>query len=108
MPHKSKISNTEWGLFIGVCFMVDLVQIGLDLLLIGLGINPFIDLFMSMSFPFYLYMRGENLLDWRRITAMIGSAGGDLISDGVLPLWGLDAVVQMLTSKAQDAASKSS
>ena len=46
----SKISNTEWGLVIGALFVIDLIQIGLDLLAqVGVILNRFIDVFVGCA-----------------------------------------------------------
>ena len=57
----SKISNTEWGMAIAILLLIDLAQIGLDFVGIGIIANTFIDILVGMAWPTYLYLRGVNL-----------------------------------------------
>ncbi len=100
---KSAISNTEWGLFIGALIAIDLVQVGLDLLIIGLVLNPGIDIIVGMSIPFYLKIRGEEIGDAKSIGTFIGTFLLKLIP-GVddLPLWTLDGIIFMFKSKSNE------
>lgn len=99
---KSKISNVEWGLFIGALVVVDLAQIVLEWILIGFLLNPLIDIFVGMAIPFYLHIRGENIADSKRIFGFIGTFFGEMIP-GVdeLPLWTLDGIYNMFLSKSE-------
>jgi hypothetical protein len=98
---ESKISNVEWGLYIGALIMVDIVQAGLEWLLIGLVVNPFIDVFVGMGKTFYLYIRGENIKDSKRLLALGASFIGELLPVvDELPLWTFDGVYDMLLSKS--------
>ena len=97
----SKISNVEWGLVIGALFTIDLIQIPLEWLLIGLVINPFVDIFVGMSLALYLHLRGQSLTDPKRIFALIGTFVGEMIpAVDELPLWGLDGIFNMMLSKS--------
>ncbi len=100
---KSKMSNTEWGLLAGAAFMVDGLQILIDWLTLGvsfISINPLIDIFMGMALPFYLHMRGENLVSGKRIGGFVLNFFLKLIP-GVdeLPLWGADVLFQWAMSR---------
>jgi hypothetical protein len=105
--NKSKISNTEWWLVIGALFTIDAIQIGIEWLLIWFAgtsvvVNFCIDLFVGMSFGFYLHWRGENLANPKRLFGLLGTMGLEMIP-GVdeLPLWGLDGIYNMIISKSE-------
>ena len=101
---KSKISNTEWGIVIGALFVIDLTQILLEWLVIGLLINPFIDIVVGMSLAFYLQMRGQSLANPKRVIGLIATFFGEQIPgvDAIgLPLWTLDGVYNFLLSKSE-------
>ena len=97
----SKVSNTEWGLVIGALFTIDLVQVLLEWLVVGLFINPFVDIFVGMSLALYLQLRGQSLANPKRLFVLIGSFLGEMVP-GVdeLPLWGLDGIFNMVISKS--------
>lgn len=57
--HKSKISTFEWGLVIGALILIDIIQIILDLVAVGVAINRIIDIIVALSLVFYLLIRGE-------------------------------------------------
>ena len=97
----SKISNVEWGLVIGALFTIDLLQIILEWLVIGLAINWIIDIFVGMSFALYLQLRGQSLANPKRLFSLIGTFVGELIpAVDELPLWGLDGIFNMIISKS--------
>lgn len=106
MEEKSKISNTEWGLLIGALFCIDLIQIAVDFFLVWImGINVFInfliDLFVGMSLPLYLQLRGESMANPKRIFSILATFGLEMVplmSD--LPLWSLDGFFLMSVSKS--------
>ena len=56
---RSKVSNFEWGLVIGLLFFIDIIQKILDFLVIGEVINRFADILIGGGFLFYLIIRGE-------------------------------------------------
>ncbi len=87
---------------IGTLFLVDLIQLGLDLLLqVGVIANRFIDVFVGMSLAFYLQMRGQSLTDPKRILGLVGTFFAEEIPDvDALPFWGLDGIYNMMLSKS--------
>ncbi len=100
-PSGSKISNTEWGLVIGALVIVDLVQFGLDSLLVGVFVNWLIDIAVGMALPFYFYLRGVKM-DWKKggalgLTFLLETLGIGWLDS--LPLWSLDGVVTMVLDK---------
>lgn len=101
---ESRISNTEWGLFIGALAMIDGLQVLLEWLslsLTSITINPLIDLFVTMTIPFYLYMRGEKMADSKKIVGLAGILFGELIPGlDELPLWCLYGVYLFVLSKS--------
>ena len=107
MSGKSKISNTEWGLVIGALFTIDGVQIVLDLFVIGAVINRFIDIFVGLSFALYLQLRGQSLVNPKRLLALLATFTGEMIPVvDALPLWGLDGIVNMSLSKVDTIIKK--
>lgn len=98
----SKISNTEWGMAIGVLLLIDLVEAGLDLLFgIGAFTNPFIDLAVNLLWPTYLYLRGVNLKSVRMFgTLIIGGALQEI--PGFDGFWTIEGVIIMLIVKAEE------
>jgi len=98
---ESKISNTEWGLVIGALLMIDLIQMVLEWLIIGLFINWIIDMFVGMSFALYLQLRGQSLANPKRLFGLIGTFFAELIPVvDELPLWCLDGIFNMVISKS--------
>jgi hypothetical protein len=104
----SKISNVEWGLIIGALLVIDLVQIGLDLLAeIGVVINRFIDIVVGLSLGFYLQMRGQSLINPKRLFGLLATFIGEEIPDvDALPFWTLDGIFNMSISKSEEIMSK--
>jgi len=97
--NKPKVSNTEWGLVIGALFTMDAVQLGLIAFGIGLFINEFIDIFVTMWFGFWLLIRKQ--IDWSRFLILIAGWMGEAGSDGAIPLWGLEGIVMYMMSKTE-------
>src|SRR3989304_866772 len=100
--NRSRISNTEWGILMGVMILIDITQVILDIFLIGLILNRFIDIIVGMALPFYLYMRGVKMTA-KKIWSMVGSFGLEFSGIGdVLPLWTLDVALIMTWEKAEE------
>jgi hypothetical protein len=92
----SKISNTEWGLVIGAALMVDIMQILLNLMLIGPLINGAIDVGVGATLAFYFRIRGVKM-DSKKIWGMTGTFLLEFIPIiDSLPLWCLDVVLTMV------------
>ncbi|MBA3733104.1 hypothetical protein H0W91_01875 [Patescibacteria group bacterium] len=99
-----KISNVEWGLVIGALFAVDLIQIVLEWMVIGLVINPFVDIFVGMSFALYLQLRGQSMADPKRLFSLVGAFFAELVPGlDELPLWGLDGIISFLMARSNSA-----
>ena len=105
---ESKISNVEWGLFIGALGVVDLVQILLDVLAqVGFVLNRFLGIFVGMAIPFYLHIRGEDMTNSKRLTSLMATFVGEEIPDvDALPLWCLDGFYYMWLSKEKQRVKK--
>lgn len=88
------MSNTEWGIITGTLIMTDLIQLSLDLLFgIGAVINPLIDVFIGMSLPFYLHLRGQNITSGKKIGGLLGTFVLESIPFvSSLPLWSADGI----------------
>lgn len=103
---KSKISNMEWGLLFGAFLMLDIFQIFLEWAVIGLFLNPFIDVFMIPVLPLYLKMRGESI-DSKRIGGFVVTFLIKLIPGlDELPLWCLDVAYQFSLSRSKSVIDK--
>ncbi|KND47988.1 MAG: hypothetical protein AB201_00075 [Parcubacteria bacterium C7867-006] len=96
MNKKSQITNVEWGLVIGVLLMIDLSQIVLDIIIIGFVLNPFIDVFVGMSFALYSVLRIQGgVTDFKTLRSILISIFGTFLIEMIpgasdLPLWCLD------------------
>jgi hypothetical protein len=105
--HKSKISTFEWGLVIGVLILIDLAQVLLDLVAVGVAINRIIDVIVGLAFPFYLHMRGEKMSDPKRLFALIAAFGLEFVPVvDALPLWSLDGVYNYTLARARNKAAE--
>ncbi|MDB5254099.1 MAG: hypothetical protein JWL80_165 [Parcubacteria group bacterium] len=95
----SKMSNMEWGLTIGALAMIDLVQFALDIFVIGVAANRFIDIGVGMTLPFYLRMRGVKM-DGKKVGSMLGAFLIEQIPVlDALPLWCADGVFMYMMDK---------
>lgn len=98
---EPKIHNVEWGLLIGALLVVDLVQIGIDLVAIGVVINRFLDIIVGLGLGLYLQLRGQSLANPKRLFALLGVFGLEMIPVvDALPLWFLDGIFNMFISKS--------
>ena len=109
--NKSKISNVEWGLVIGALFAIDITQIIIEWLLgwigIGIFINWIIDLMTGMSLALYLQLRGQSMVNPKRLAGIVGTFVAELIPIvDQLPLWGMDGIFNMVISKSDTIVSK--
>lgn len=105
--HRSKISKFEWGLVIGVLILIDLAQLILDLVAVGVAINRIIDVVVGMAFPFYLQIRGEKMSDPKRLFALIAAFGLEFVPVvDALPLWSLDGVYNYMLARARNKAAE--
>lgn len=106
--HRSRISNTEWGLVIGGLLLVDIIQIVLDVAFqIGVIANRFIDVVVGGAFAFYLQVRGEKLSDPKRLIALIFTFLGEEVPEvDALPFWSLDGVYNFHLARQRNKAVK--
>lgn len=102
----SKIPNFEWGLVIGATAVVDVVQIVLDMFVIGAIANRFIDIVVGMALAGYFWIRGVKL-NAKKILSLIASFVGEEIPViDALPLWTLDVILIMAWDKAEGKIEK--
>jgi hypothetical protein len=97
----SKISDVTWGLLIGAAIIIDIIQVGLDLLAgFGLLLNRFIDIAVGMALPFTFWMLGVKLDSKKILTWIASFLLEEIPIIDALPLWSLDVVVTMAWDKA--------
>ena len=101
---RSKISNTEWGLVIGALAIIDLIQLILDLVAIGVIVNYAIEIIVGMTLPFYLHLRGEKMSDPKRFFAFAATFGLEFFIPFVdgFPFWTADGIYNMILAKRRN------
>ena len=101
-----KVSNAEWGLLIGAAFIIDMVELLLLFLAIGVVANEFIDVVVGMAFPLYFKLRGIKVTQKKALT-WIGAYVAEALTDGILVIgWTIDIVLTMLMHKAEERLEK--
>ena len=93
----AEISKTEWMLVISALALIDLLEIALDLLAVGLALDTIIDPGVGILFGLYLATRvqTQGLVGW-----FIGTLAGEAIPGlNALPLWTLDGIMSYLKYK---------
>ena len=103
---KPHISDTEWWLAIGFLATMDLTMFLLDFTGIGEVVDPFIDGFIGMAYPFYLHIRGQDVTENKRLAGIIVTFLTGLFSDGFLDFWFLDGYYNMMLYKAEEKAER--
>lgn len=99
---ESKISNTEWGMAIGVLLCVDIAEIGLDVVFgVGLVTDPLIDFVINLAWPNYLYLRGVNLKSAKMVGTLVVGGGLQLIP-GFDGFWAIEGAIVFLIVKAEE------
>lgn len=97
----SDISNTEWGLVIGLIAILDFVQFILDVLAIGLIANRLVDILIMLSLLFYFWMRGVEMDLFVLGTLCAVMVGEEVPGLDVAPFWTLDVWAIMRHDKAK-------
>lgn len=98
------MTKTEWALLIGVVIFIDIVQILITLVGIGLFINRFSNIAIGILLPFYLSTRGVKMLDPKKMIAMFGAFAGEFFVIGdFLPLWTLVTVLTYILHKGEQS-----
>ena len=100
-PKSSRISNTEWGLVIGAVLVIDFLQVVLDLFVIGIFVNRFIDIVVGMALPFYFWCRGVKIDSKKVITWVSSFIGEEIPMLDAAPLWTGDVLATMAWDKAE-------
>jgi len=105
---SKRISNTEWGLVIGAAIVVDLVQLALDLFLVGIVANRFIDIVIGLTLPFYFKMRGVKM-DWKKGGSILITFLLEFVGLGIdaLPFWTGDILLIMAFDRAEQKKEES-
>lgn len=106
---ESKISNTEWGMVIGILGIIDGIQFALDwvglpfVATVGTVLNRFIDFAVGLAWPTYLWLRGVNLKSVKTFGSIALTFFLEEIPDvDALPLWVADGAFVMATVKAEE------
>jgi hypothetical protein len=105
-PSGSKIGNIEWGLVIGAVVLVDLVQLWLNVYVVGVLINRLIDIVVGMALPFYFWIRGVKLNSKKVLSIIATFVGEEIPVFDSLPLWTLDVLLIMAWDKADGKITK--
>jgi len=101
--HRSRISNTEWGMVIGALLLVDIVQALLNFIAIGLILNRGITFIVGMSWTSYLHIRGEKMNDPKRLGGVLGAFGIEMIPGvDLLPAWTISGIYNLVLAKKRD------
>ena len=83
-----KIGMTNAVILLVVAGIVDTIQIVLSLILIGLIVNPIINIFVSITFVVWLHAIGVHMGSATTITRLLGTIVGEFIPIvNTLPLW---------------------
>jgi hypothetical protein len=107
---NSKMKTWEWIALIIATIILDIVQVLLVFIAIGVILNRIIDIVVGILLPLYFWLRGVNMGDWKKIATVFGGfaleevgLGGD---DG-LPFWTLEVIVVWLFVIAEKKAADS-
>jgi hypothetical protein len=98
-----KIGLVEWIILIILTIMLDVVQVILDLFIIGIVLNRIIDLIVGFCLPLYFWFRGVSMKSGKNWAAFLGAFGLEEIGlggDDGLPLWTAEVGVVWLTVTA--------
>jgi hypothetical protein len=106
MATKKHLSNTEWGLVVAALATADLTMLLLDFTGVGEFVDPFIDTFIAMAFPFYMHMRGQDMTNGKRLAGAIITWLTGLLSDGFLDFWWADAMYYWSLDRADEKLEK--
>jgi hypothetical protein len=93
-----KMTNTKWALLFGAAVFMDVFQIFLDVILIGLFINPPIDLGIGVALTYYMRKQGVKPTVGKMI-AWIGVPFIEVFTAGGLPFWWLDVIFLFVLEK---------
>lgn len=101
------MSKTRWAIFYAVIIFVDIVQVLLDLVAIGVVLNRVIDVVVAFLLPFFLHISGVKMTDMKKILSIFAAFGFELMPGvDALPLWTLDLFVIHSISKGEEKLKK--
>lgn len=101
------MSKQKWVAFYAAVIFIDILQVLLDLLAIGVIINRGIDIVVFFLLPFSLHLAGVNMTDPKKIASMLGAGTLEMLPGlDALPLWTLDLVVIHAFSKGKEVFEK--
>lgn len=85
---EEKLNSAVWLLLATGAGILDLVQLGLEALVVGAVLNLLIDIFVGLSLGTFFLMKG--MLNWKTGISIFLGFAVDFISDGIAPAWILD------------------
>ena len=97
----------EWIVLVCATIVLDIVQVIIDLFVIGLVLNRIIDIVVGFLLPIYFWWRGVNMNDWKKLVTAVGGFGLEEVGlggDDGLPFWTLEVVVVWLIVIAEKKA----
>ncbi len=96
------MSKIEWFLLICLVILIDLIQLIITLMAVGLVINRVSNIVIGILLPFYLHLRGVNMVDPKKLLAMMGAfTGEEFVIGDFLPLWTCAVAFTYLTYKGE-------
>jgi hypothetical protein len=100
-PQGSRITNFEWGiLFLGFVFL-DVLQIALDTIFIGVFVNPPIDILVGIALPIYFNKKGVKT-SFLKVLAWIGIPAIEALTASAAPFWWVEIVVTYISVKLEE------
>ncbi len=101
------MSKTKWAVFYAAVISIDILQIILDLFVVGVAINRAIDIAVAILLPFCLHLCGISMTDPKKLLTVLGAGTLEMFPGiDALPLWTLDLVVIQAMSKGKEVFEK--
>jgi len=97
------MTKTEWAILIGIVLFIDIVQAIASALALGIIANRFVNIAIGILLPYYLHMKGIDMIDFKKIVFMFVAFGGEeLIIGDFLPLWTVAVILTYITVKGEE------
>ena len=101
-PSESKLPNAVIALMLCTTVAIDVAQILLDLIAIGIVLNPIIDFCVWLGFYIWFKIRGMNMGQAKKALTFLGGGALEMFFDGTVPLWTLDIGTIIFLEKAEE------